>query len=158
MAGAAPPDLPICNLMEGTDPTPHKKFGDVMGVQGTEASGIRLSSLSPQPFGVRVGPFQNNMMLASAVAYATFSRASAVEGGAKAGEESPTDNTGSFPPRSPILASVVSVGEGIWPVKQPANRRDLPKHTGMRVLKETTNAVFSNNLDKSGSGLHESVT
>ena len=40
MAGAAPADLPIYNLMEGADPAPHEKLGDVMGVQGTEGSGI----------------------------------------------------------------------------------------------------------------------
>ena len=46
MAGAAPADLPIYNLMEGADPAPHKKLGDVMGVQGTKRREIRLSNLS----------------------------------------------------------------------------------------------------------------
>ena len=57
MAGAAPADLPIYNLMEGADPAPHKKLGDVMGVQGTEGSGIRLSNLSPQPLESGSVPF-----------------------------------------------------------------------------------------------------
>ena len=158
MAGAAPADLPIYNLMEGTDPTPHKKVGDVMGVQGTEGSGIRLSNLSPQPFGVRISSFQHSMMLASAVAHAIFTRTLAVEGAGRAGEKSATNNTGALSRRSPTLASIVSIGDSIRLVEQPANRRDLPKHAGVRVLQEATNAMFSSNVNQSGSGLHESVT